>query len=172
MKYNYLALYEKNVAFYTTHPTAKRAIKLGNFFLTWLFFVAYAILWVCVPILEDYTPKLFAKLLFVPLLVLLLVTAIRWLIERPRPYHEDGANITPLINKPKSSKKSFPSRHLASASVIALTVWSIYPIAGIFLFLASFLLGYIRFAAGLHYPSDLIAGELLGILIGLLAFIL
>ena len=38
MKYDYATLYNKNAAFYEAHPTAKRALKLGNILLTWLFF--------------------------------------------------------------------------------------------------------------------------------------
>ena len=45
MKYDYATLYNKNAAFYEAHPTAKRALKLGNILLTWLFFACYGILW-------------------------------------------------------------------------------------------------------------------------------
>lgn len=172
MKYDYIAIYEKNAAFYNAHPTAKRALKLGNLFLTGLFFAAYGILWLCVLWLEEYDLKLLTNMLFVPFLALFIVTALRLAIDRPRPYHEDGSNIQPLIHKKKGDKKSFPSRHLACAGVISMTVLAIYPLSGAFLLAASFLLGYIRFAAGLHYPSDLIIGEGIGILVGLLAFLL
>ena len=172
MKYDYKALYEKNAAFYNAHPLAKRALKLGDIFLTGLFFIAYGLLCAHTLFIEEYNPSLFVKILFPPLLALLAVTILRKMVERPRPFHEDGANITPVLEKKKESKCSFPSRHLACAGVIALTVCSFFPVAGIFLLGASFLLGYIRFASGFHYPSDLFFGEALGVAIGALAFFL
>ena len=172
MKYDYKTIYEKSTAFYQAHPLAKRALKLGDLFLTALFFIAYGLLCFYTLFVEEYNPYLFIKILFPPLLALLTVTILRKMVERPRPFHEDGANITPVLEKKKESKRSFPSRHLACAGVIALTVWSIFPVAGIFLLGASFLLGYIRFAAGFHYPTDLLCGEALGTAIGLLAFLL
>ena len=172
MKYDYVTLYQKNADFFNARPNAKRALKLGNIFLTSLFFVSYAVLWFCVLFLEEYTPPLLAKILFVPLLGLLIVTVLRMMIDRPRPYHVDGANITPVLEKKKETKKSFPSRHLTCAGVISMTVFSLYPAAGIFLLVASILLGYVRFAAGFHYPSDLLFGEALGVFVGCLAFIL
>jgi membrane-associated phospholipid phosphatase len=36
----------------------------------------------------------------------------------------------------------------------------------------SLLLGYVRFALGFHYPSDLLAGEGIGLLCGALIFLL
>ena len=104
MKYDYVTLYQKNADFFNAHPTAKRALKLGNIFLTSLFFISYAVLWFCVLFLEEYTPPLLAKILFVPLLGLLIVTVLRMMIDRPRPYHEDGANITPVLEKKKETK--------------------------------------------------------------------
>ena len=43
--------------------------------------------------------------------------------------------------------------------------------AGIAVLAAGALLGYIRFAAGIHYPSDLFAGAGIGVLFGLMVFI-
>ena len=171
MKYDYVTLYNQNAAYYNAHPTAKRALKIGNVVLTWLFFACYGILWMYVVDLEPLEAMDWIKILFVPLLTLLTVSVMRIAIQRPRPYAEDGAGITPLVEK-KADDKSFPSRHLACAAVIAMTFLPYYPIAGAFLLGGSVLLGYIRFALGLHYPSDLLAGTGLGIFLGSFIFIL
>ena len=172
MKYDYVTLYNKNVEFYNTHPTAKRALKIGNIVLTWLFFACYGVLWVYALFLDRFATMDLIKILFFPLLTLLTVSVLRLAITRPRPYSENGAGITPLINKKKADDKSFPSRHLACATVIATTFLPFYPIAGAFLLCMSVLLGYIRFALGLHYPSDLLAGAGIGILLGSFLLIL
>ena len=171
MKYDYVTLYNKNVAFYRTRPTAKRALKIGNVMLPWVFFACYGILWVYALFIESWETMDLIKILFVPLLTLLTVSVMRIAIQRPRPYAEEGAGITPMVKK-KAEDKSFPSRHLACATVIAMTFLPYYPIAGAFLLGGSVLLGYIRFALGLHYPSDLLVGSGLGVVLGSLIFLL
>ena len=172
MKYDYVTFYNKNAEFYNSHPTAKRALKLGNLLLPWLFFVCYGVLLVHACFVEPFETMDLIKTLFVPLLALLAVSVMRLAIARPRPYTEAGAGITSFIDKKNADEKSFPSRHLACATVIAMTFLHFYPIVGGFLLGASLLLGYIRFAVGLHYPSDLVAGAGLGVALGCLMFIL
>lgn len=172
MKYDYVTLYNKSAAFYNAHPRAKRALKLGNTALTWLFFVCYGILWTYALFIEPFGVRDLVKILFIPLLTLLAVTVLRLTIRRARPYSQEGAGITPFVEKKNVDDKSFPSRHMACATVIAMTFLPFYPIAGCILLCLSALLGYIRFAAGLHYPSDLLAGAELGAAFGYIIFLL
>ena len=172
MKYDYVTLYNKNAEFFNTHPTAKRALKLGNTLLTCLFFACYGILWLYALWITPFETRDLINILFVPLLTLLTVSIMRLAITRARPYTEEGAGITPFVEKKKADNKSFPSRHLACATVISMTFLHFYPIVGGVLLGVSVLLGYIRFALGLHYPSDLVAGAGLGILFGCFMFIL
>ena len=172
MKYSYASLYNKNAEFYNAHPTAKRAIKIGNTLLTWLFFACYGILWLYALQIDPLGAIDLIKILFVPLLTLLVVSVLRLAITRARPYTEAGAGITPFVEKKKADNKSFPSRHLACATVISMVFLPYYPLAGGVLLGLSALLGYIRFALGLHYPSDLLAGAGLGVALGYLMFVL
>ena len=172
MKRNYVTLYNKNAEFYNARPRIKRLLIIGNILLTLLFFACYGGLWAYTLLLAPLDTKELVKILFVPLLTLLTVTVLRMAIDRPRPYSEAGAGITPLIAKKKTDSQSFPSRHLACATVIAMTFLPFYPMMGYGLLSVSVLLGYIRFALGLHYPSDLVAGWSLGTCIGYLIFIL
>ena len=167
-----MTLYNKNAEFYNAQPKAKRLLIFGNLVLTLLFFASYGGLWAYTLLLAPLDIKELVKILFIPLLALLAVTILRIAIDRPRPYNEAGAGITPLTSKKNTEGQSFPSRHLACASVIAMTFLPFYPAAGYALLGASVLLGYTRFALGLHYPSDLVAGWSLGTCIGYLIFIL
>jgi membrane-associated phospholipid phosphatase len=172
MKYDYVTLYNKSAAFYNAHPTAKRALKLGNTALTWLFFACYGILWLYALYVDPFETRDLVNILFVPLLTLLVVSVLRLAIHRARPYTEEGAGITPFVEKKHVDYKSFPSRHLACATVISMAFLPFYPIAGGILLGLSILLGYIRFAMGLHYPSDLLVGAGLGTILGSLIFLL
>lgn len=172
MRYDYKILYQKNYDFYTHRPTALRVLKAANLLCTALFFLAYAAT-VLLKIASIYAGntdyEALIRLLLSPAACLLIVSVLRPAVNRPRPYSERGAGITPLLRKHGNADKSFPSRHLACAFVIAIGVLPFYPILGWLLLPFACALGYIRFALGLHYPSDLIAGALLGTACGLLA---
>ena len=84
----------------------------------------------------------------------------------------EGAGITPLITKKKGDNQSFPSRHIASATVIATTFLPFFPASSITVYCFALLLTYMRFSLGLHYISDLAAGGVLGVVLGLVVYIL
>lgn len=172
MKYDYKRLYEKNYRFYTDHPRLKQAILLINHGLTVIFSLAYILLWITALFIDDWSANELVILLFPPLLCFLIATVLRLFVHRARPYTEQGANITPLVRKARRDNCSFPSRHLACAAVIATVALYFSSLLGIVLYAVALGLAYIRFALGLHYPSDLLAGLSLGVFIGLLAFLL
>jgi membrane-associated phospholipid phosphatase len=95
----------------------------------------------------------------IPLDGFIAVSVLRRLIDRPRPYEKFG--MAPVI--PKDTKgRSFPSRHVFSAAVIAMTVMTVPQVWGIgvlFLVVAA-VMAVIRVVSGVHYISDVIAGFL------------
>jgi membrane-associated phospholipid phosphatase len=149
------------------NATAKKIVLTLNKVLTATFFIAYALL-VGFAVFKRYAPEHQIKILGAPALCLLLVTALRHMVNRPRPYSDEGAKIVPLEEKKTSENKSFPSRHLACAAVITATVLPYFPLVGCILAPLTLVLGYIRFIGGWHYPSDLLAGILVGALCGVL----
>ncbi len=167
MNFDYNAFYEKHARFYRARPKALRALIALNFALPLLYLACFAglVLYAC---FSKFDNRAFIGILFVPAFCLLCVMALRLIVDRPRPYSEQGANISPLFHKKSKDKESFPSRHIASAVVISITVLPYLAWAGICLLVLSALLGYIRFALGLHYPSDLLGGAVLGALCSLL----
>ena len=175
MRYDYKKLYEKNYQFYTARPLAVRILKIANLALTVLFFAVYAItLSVTATAINEKTVPYdtMMRIIGAPLFCLLIVTVLRHGIPRPRPYSQDGAGIIPLQKKKGDEKQnSFPSRHLACAFVISVSLLPFYTVISAILLPFAFALGYIRFALGLHYPSDLFGGAILGALCGLLVFI-
>lgn len=171
MNYDYKTFYEKNAAFFNGRPRLKKALIKTNTLLTSLFFIAYLLL-IGFQLKKDIDLGELSKLIFIPALTLFLVSVLQFTIKRPRPYAADGAGIAPFIKKKKENSSSFPSRHTASAFVIALVFLPYFTAVGIMLLLLSFVMGYIRFALGLHYPSDVVCGGVLGAIIGALIFIL
>jgi undecaprenyl-diphosphatase len=86
--------------------------------------------------------------------------AISHLWERPRPFAAHRA-LTHLLSAP-SPDPSFPSDHAAAAFAIAFAVLAFSRRAGTLLLAAATLIGLSRIALGLHYPSDVLAGMVVG----------
>ncbi len=104
-----------------------------------------------------------------PAIGFLLVTGLRAWINAPRPYEAiDIPSITPKDTK----GKSFPSRHAACGSVIAVTALFTAPALGWVLLIVSLLIALSRVLAGVHYIRDVAVGWLLGAGIGLLGFLI
>lgn len=81
----------------------------------------------------------------------------------PRPYETLGI---PAITKKDTVGKSFPSRHAACGSVIALTALWAAPPLGYVLVVVSLLIALSRVLAGVHFIRDVLSGWLLGAIIG------
>ena len=172
MKYDfYKKCYEKNAAFIESRPMFKKILPYLDKGLTIFFFVAYGALCLYALIKKMNAVELM-KILFPPLLCLLVVSVLRLTIDKPRPYTEKGAGITPFIHKKNSDDKSFPSRHIASAMVIAGSFLPFFPMIAGVLYFFGLILAYVRFAAGLHYISDLAAGGIIGLILGFVPYIL
>lgn len=106
--------------------------------------------------------------ILVPAYTLVIVTIIRDVINRPRPYQT--LHIEPIFTH--KNGHSFPSRHTASAFVIASSILYINIYVGIIMFIFAFVMGLSRIMAGVHYPSDVFFGMILGIIGGIVLFIL
>lgn len=95
----------------------------------------------------------------------LSVLILKRLTHRPRPsFVYDHVN---LIGKPLFS--SFPSGHTTLATAVFVVLCFKYKkLSPLFIFLA-FMVGVARIYAGQHYPTDVLAGFILG---GAIAFII
>ncbi len=98
---------------------------------------------------------------------LALLTALRARLDCPRPYEVYG--LEPLIPK-ESRGKSFPSRHVFSICVIGTSFLYLEPPLGALLLALGVLLGAARVLSGVHFPRDVLAGALIGVLSAVTGF--
>lgn len=88
--------------------------------------------------------------------------AIKLAVKRPRPVLE---GLPPLGGAPSSL--SFPSAHATSSFAVATAMVRVDPaMAATFVIAVALALG--RPYLGMHYPSDVLAGAALGIVLGLI----
>jgi undecaprenyl-diphosphatase len=94
-------------------------------------------------------------------IALLANQAISHLWDRPRPF-VDHPTLTHVLAA-RTTDPSFPSDHAAAAFAIAFAVLAFSRRAGAAFLAAATLIGLSRIALGLHYPSDVLAGALVGL---------
>jgi membrane-associated phospholipid phosphatase len=87
---------------------------------------------------------------------------LKVIVKRPRPAL---AGLPPLGGAPSSL--SFPSAHATSAFAVATAMTRVEPL-GALAFLLAFALALGRPYLGMHYPSDVLAGIVLGVALGLI----
>lgn len=146
------------------HPKRIRLTRFLNQLLTGFVFTLYPVFLLLLFVKKD---SFLLRAIFVPAASFALVTVFRRLINAPRPYEK--FDMPPVLEK-DTSGKSFPSRHVFSVFIIAMTVFCLHADAGILLGLIGVVLGLIRVIGGVHEPKDVIAGALLGILCGIVGF--
>ena len=93
-----------------------------------------------------------------------IVQIIRWFWQRPRPFMAEQVNL--LLSH--STSGSFPSAHAAFFFALSTIVFFFNKKAGLFFYIASLLMAVSRIIVGVHWPSDILAGAILGILCGYL----
>lgn len=106
----------------------------------------------------------------VPGVSFVLVSVFRYLYNAPRPYDGNGAP-EPIIKK-DSPGKSFPSRHVFSIFIIAVTAFMVWPAVGILIGIAGIVLAVTRVAGGVHYKRDVIAGAVTGLALGIIGYMI
>ncbi len=150
--------YSNIAAWFQKHPTMLDILKISYTWIPRLVEAGYLILL----LLTCQTGwRTLARYVLIPAVVFGLVSIMRHIWDFPRPY-EQGRQA--LIQKDKKGH-SFPSRHVASAVVIAW-VWLNYNIiVGSVFGIVALLIAVIRVLAGVHYVRDVAAGAGIAVLL-------
>lgn len=98
-----------------------------------------------------------------------LISFVRKIFNHDRPYTKYEFN--PIVKRSKTGE-SMPSRHVFSGFVIAMAFLYVYPMWSILIFGCSIIMCFGRVIAGVHFPKDVIAGAVIGIVCGYLGFFL
>lgn len=93
--------------------------------------------------------------------------AIKHIVGRIRPCYKTFKNNELLIKNP--SQYSFPSGHTATSFAVATVVMVLFPVGFIPTLILACLIGFSRMYLLVHYPTDVLAGIIFGILCGIIA---
>ena len=153
--------YEKISAPFRARPSLARALLAANKALTAAFYVLYPVL---LAMLFFTQSALLVPCMCVPVAGFVCLSAFRARFNAPRPY--ELLSIDPLIKK-DTSGRSFPSRHVFSATIIAMCWLAWCPLVGCVLLVADAFIAALRVIGGVHFPRDVVAGAVVGIVCGL-----
>ena len=149
-----------NVRLFTKYKTARYILRFVYKLLPMVMLVAYPVLLVHVYFTDLQS---LPKLVLVPMHVFLGVTLLRVIIDEQRPYERFD---TPSVFHKTTKGKSFPSRHTASAFIIAMAFLYVNFWWGMIAMLIALLIELSRIMAGAHYIHDVMAGMAISIVEG------
>ena len=131
---------------------------------SWFWGAALALLWFIGPV--DWKPQILLLILGI-LFTAVSVLAMKFLIKRPRPEGEWGQIYR------SSDPHSFPSGHAARAIMLTtITLLSGCAWIGAAMLIWALLVDISRIGLGVHYISDILAGTAIGVLMGVLVYLI
>lgn len=156
--------YKKISSWFLTKNYRLKVLKFVYKILPIFVFISYPLL--LIYLLITGNSKLL-QCITVPLGVFVSVTLLRKFIDASRPY--ERLDIKPLMSK-DTKGLSFPSRHTASSSVIAMAFLFVNMPLGIVFLSIAILIGLSRILAGVHFPRDVLAGFLYSVIMSCIFF--
>lgn len=106
-----------------------------------------------------------AQALFTLAVSHLLVQLVKRTVGRPRPSRATDS----IAHVVEPDRFSFPSGHAAAAMSVAFIYAMAFPSIALPLLILAGAVGASRVALGVHYPGDVLVGQLIAVLTGLLA---
>jgi len=137
---------------------------IGIFFADYLLWIAVGILIILFLIKKTRLTSIVAGLSVV-LARLVITEVIKYFYHSVRPYLVLD-NVRKLIAENKNFQ-SFPSGHTAIFFAIAMAIFYFNRKWGIIAFVVAVLVGLSRIYVGVHWPIDILAGALIGIISGI-----
>lgn len=132
------------------HPNLEKTIKFLAHYTPFITFIVYPLLIIYLYFTKNY---LLPEIIICPLISFCLVTILRKIFNRKRPYEK--MNIKPLVKHKQG--ESFPSRHTVSAFAIAFACLRFNFLLGIIMIVIATIIACSRILCGVHYISDVIS---------------
>lgn len=138
---------------------------IGIFFADYFLYISVAILIIFL-FWKKHRLMVLSSVVSVFLSRIVITEPIKILIHRARPYII--LDTAKKIITENSDFKSFPSGHAAIIFAIATAVYFFNKKLGIFFFISAVLVGIARIFVGVHWPTDILGGAIIGIISGII----
>ena len=139
------------------------AVLLAHSGDSWFWLIGLGLLWW---LGTDYWKHLSLVMIIGIAITAMVVMVIKFTVRRRRP---QGEWVKIYLS---TDPHSFPSGHAARSGMLAVIALGLGPLwLGLTLLVWAPLVGMARIIMGVHYPSDVVAGMVLGVLIGGLVLI-
>lgn len=139
-------------------------VKYVNSWLTRIVYVAFVVF---LAVLLWQRNEKIVRVVLVCGVSFVFISIFRKLYDADRPY--TVYDFEPIVKKSKTGH-SMPSRHVFSAAVIAMAFLYVSPLWSVLIFSCTIIMCFGRVIAGVHFPKDVIAGLMAGVLCGVIGF--
>ena len=112
---------------------------------------------------KKYWPMVWRAFAAAILSRFIIAEVTRFFLHRPRPFIEQNVNLLVLGENPYNS---FPSGHATFYFALATVIYLYNKKLGLIFFAAAFLISLARVFAGVHWPTDILGGAVIGIACG------
>ena len=154
------------LALYALATSSALASGLVIFFAQWFPFLVLisVVVYIFLKENESETVRILIRTAFPTFVVWLIVVLLKHFFPSPRPFAAD-LGIAPLISV-ADPFGAFPSSHAAIFAALAGSMFANRVRVGMWYLFAATLIAVARVAAGVHWPVDVLAGILLGLVVG------
>jgi membrane-associated phospholipid phosphatase len=148
-----------------------RVLALDNIFYYISYFATYVNIALLLSILAVSLIKrskplriVFYKMVAVMIVAALMSTTLKSLISRERPF----VTYPDIVKLSEAGNSSFPSGHTLEGFAVAVAFSILVPKRKLFIpvYVWACVVAYTRMALGVHYPSDVLGGMVIGCFIG------
>jgi undecaprenyl-diphosphatase len=115
--------------------------------------------------LDPYGWRMAVPLGLAVLFTAIAVLVLKRLIGRVRPGREPAGRFLGPTIKHESYRESFPSSHTACAVALSTMLARAYPQGALTFWVLAAICGVLRYLLDAHWPSDIVAGALVGYLV-------
>ena len=164
---NYQEWYDYIAANIENRPFLLSLLRTFNRFMTVVMPIIYLTL-LATTYFQEGRGKQILIYVCIPASGFVILSFLRKKINAPRPYEE--WNIKPLLDR-DSPGQSMPSRHVFSATIISMACLHASLTMGMICLTLSAFLGLVRVLGGVHFPKDVVAGYICGLVWGVIFFL-